>query len=294
MVHNVVLPLATSISAKCYEAGKTFSMSFVTNGYLLTNDVLEKLMAVRQNRVVAFQITLDGSEAFHNKVRYTEKGEGSYRRIVSNMKNALRQGCFVTLRFNYTANSLLSFIDILPDIEDLSVVERSRLRIDMHRVWQDKRKIALDLEKQENHVREVFATAGFTLTRKKSIEKYRCYADKENELTINYNGELFRCTARDFVSENREGVLNEDGSLAWNEKAHLRTQIKFGNAYCQACQIYPLCHGGCSQNKLEAHNKSGCYFHYNEQEKVKILEGRIESLLEINMSNQKQKIHEES
>ena len=97
---------------------------------------------------------------------------------------------------------------------------------------------------------------------------------------VNYNGDLYKCSARDFTKENREGILTSDGDLEWNEKRALRERIKYGNSACMACRIYPLCHGGCSQGKLDQQGVNGCIKHYTELNKVKIIRDRLEFLLE--------------
>ena len=114
----------------------------------------------------------------------------------------------------------------------------------------------------------------------KCINPSRCYADKENHVVVNYNGDLFSCTARDFATEDSEGVLTEDGSLKWNDKRSLRLSVRYGNQYCRSCSIFPLCHGGCSQNKLEYNETSGCMRKYTEKEKIDLIENRIDFLLE--------------
>ena len=48
-------------------------------------------------------------------------------------------------------------------------------------------------------------------------------------MVINYDGKLFRCTARDFKKGDAEGELLSDGILKWNEKVKMRTAIKYGN-----------------------------------------------------------------
>ncbi|HOH74428.1 MAG TPA: hypothetical protein PKW38_01450, partial [Paludibacteraceae bacterium] len=58
---------------------------------------------------------------------------------------------------------------------------------------------------------------------KTSYNKYNdsvresCYGDKKNQATINFNGDVYKCTARDFKPENREGVLMDDGTIEWND-----------------------------------------------------------------------------
>ncbi len=42
---------------------------------------------------------------------------------------------------------------------------------------------------------------------------------------INYNGDVFKCNARDFTSKTRNGVL-ADGAIEWNDTFEQRMNIK--------------------------------------------------------------------
>lgn len=278
--NRVVFPLLTKIREMCQDYAITLSVNFVTNAYLLTDKVLNKLADLHLVRPISFQITLDGNEKNHNEVRHTATGTGSYAEIIAHSKNALRHGMSVMLRFNCSSKNVMSFIDVLFDLRDLSDKEKKLLFIDLQHVWQDVVLSKSEFELSQNTIRTAFRQEGFNVKELKHIDISRCYADKDNHIVINYNGDVYNCTARDFNSENKEGILSIDGQLEWNEKKSLRNTIKYGNETCSMCTIYPLCHGDCSQFKLESLNKTGCIRNYSEEYKIKIVEDRIDYLLE--------------
>ena len=150
----------------------------------------------------------------------------------------------------------------------------------MQQVWQDMPRTDVDMQVEFKKIRELFTKEGFNVNEVRAISKSRCYGDHANHFIVNYNGDLYKCSARDFTKENREGILTSDGDLEWNEKRALRERIKYGNSACMACRIYPLCHGGCSQGKLDQQGVNGCIKHYTELNKVKIIRERLEFLLE--------------
>ena len=96
-----------------------------------------------------------------------------------------------------------------------------------------------------------------------------CYADKKNHVTINYDGNIFKCTVRDFTSENSEGVIDDEGELIWNDKFYVRRNIKFSNAPCLECNILPICNGSCSQHYIENIGKGFCIYDFDESKKNK-------------------------
>jgi uncharacterized protein len=108
-----------------------------------------------------------------------------------------------------------------------------------------------------------------------------CYGDHRNHATINYNGEVFKCTARDFTNANSEGMLSDNGRIIWNDKFEKRMNIKFKNKPCLECKIMPLCNGGCSQQAIENEGVDYCIYDFDEDKKKKmVIEKFLEALSE--------------
>ena len=117
----------------------------------------------------------------------------------------------------------------------------------------------------------------------------KCYADRENSVAINYNGDVYNCTARDFNPKNREGYLNKDGEIIYNEKHQQRMVARYSNHNCLKCNIFPICNI-CSQKKLEQQNKNlPCIRMINEDEKERILCAKIQMLINGNSIKSTQK-----
>lgn len=274
---RIVQPIINHTIGLATAHEKKFSLNFVTNGFLLSNEVISYLSSL--GIPVSFQITLDGNEEFHNKTRHTVGGKGSYTRILENCKRLLEYtGLKITLRLNYTNQNADSFIDVLTDIMELGIQPSESIHVDFQRVWQDVGDKE-SVEERIDYVRQSFAKQGFSVSDTKDVQKYRCYADGNNHIVINYDGNLYHCTARDFTKENSEGVLLDDGTLQFNERSALRSKIKWGNPTCQACRIYPICQGLCSQNKLDHMGNNACLIGYSEKEKDELLVRRIKYLV---------------
>lgn len=282
---DVILPLLAEADRLCHEYGKMLVYSFVTNATLLTDHVVERLLSVRSATPPTFQITLDGNAASHDRVRIDAEGHGSYAAILAHIKRVLRAGMGVTLRLNTTNANLDTFVDVLTDLADLSDAEKQLVTVDIQHVWQDVPNRTPDFAERQERLRDHFREVGFTVTELKHIDTSRCYADKDNHISVNYNGDLYKCTARDFTPDNREGQLEVDGALTWNDKRTLRDRIKYGNETCRACRLFPLCHGGCSQFKLDSIGRPGCIRGYSPAFRQKIIEDRIDYLLEKLTSN---------
>jgi uncharacterized protein len=275
--HQSVFPLLQFACKKGLQNNVRVASAFTTNGVLLTEDVLERLNSVGLSTPTTFQMTLDGNRKIHNSIRYGKDKTPTYDIILQNVHNALRCGNRVGLRFNYTKDNLYSFIEVMDDLSDLSPEELSRFTISFQQVWQDKISHK-DLRNEARALAVRFKENGFNTDSDLMFTRHVCYADSPNNVVINYNGDIFKCTARDFVSSRREGVLNSDGDILWNEKFHERMDIRYNNEACRNCNILPLCNGGCSQSKLESRDK-GCYFKYGNKEKLNIVTKRLEEIL---------------
>ena len=275
--HSIVKPLIEYTHSLAIQAEKTLNLQFTTNGYKLESDFFELLSVLNVHS--HFQITLDGNKRMHDIVRNPTMGGGSYNTILSNCAKLLAiPGVDITIRCNYTTKNVATFVELAEDLKSSGILPTPSLGINFHRVWQD---YGNEVE-VNNHIEKatkILSQSGYAVLDSNGVEKHRCYADRNNHIVINYDGNLFRCTARDFVSENAEGILNEDGTLSFNEKASIRKNTKWGNATCARCNVYPLCHGLCSQYKIEHAGVQDCIAGYSKEDKNNIFDKRIKYII---------------
>lgn len=273
---KVVVDIINHAKMQCKAFDAKLSIHFTTNAYLLTDSVLKQLEGLD----VSFQITIDGGKQVHDSVRKTKGGEPTYARIVEHIHQTLSHGFPVGVRFNYTAKSIPSFIDVVKDFSHLQQEQKQLVNFTFQRVWQDNEGDADQVGQQVEHIERAFEQAGLFVNNAKSYIVPYCYADGVNTAVVNYNGDLFKCTARDFAPKSKEGTLAADGTLRWNERLRKRMSIRHGSDTCLQCRIYPICHGGCSQMKLEAPDGiSSCPKGYDDDKIKKIMEGRALYLL---------------
>lgn len=286
---DCVMPLIDHLRLCSEESGKGANISFTSNGYLLNDKVIAHLTEGSESK--SFQITLDGHREHHNAVRHTSAGKGSYDRIVENIKKLLRAGINVILRINFTADNIESARDVLADLSDVTDDQRKLLNIDFQKVWQenaavDKESVA---EKVVEEFRKQFDRVEDYYTRIDSF-RHPCYGDRTTCCVVNYNGDIYKCTARDFKSHRRLGRLGLDGTIQWDEENVLteRLRRKFANTTCLNCRIFPLCGGGCVQTSGE-HGFKGCILHRTSEDKDRIILSRFyERVVKPNEKNENQ------
>lgn len=264
--NEVVRPLISKAAQICDKNDVSLSLQFTTNGFLINDDVIDFL----RQFTTSLQITLDGGKNEHDKTRFAKGGIPSYDIIIKNIIKLANVGLHVILRINYTHKNIESCRDIITDLDKITYELRNSIVVDFQRVWQDRPvsyEDTTDLVAQE--LRKELQSKKYRTSNNRMIDALRspCYADNINELLVNYNGDIFFCTARDFNSDNRAGTLKEDGKIAWIGNSYSkRMSCKFRKPVCRECRIAPICGGGCRTKCLETNSHDKCNFGYSEED----------------------------
>jgi uncharacterized protein len=277
--NDIVLPIIKHLNTVTKGTQINKHISFTSNGFLINDEMIESF---KENEVNSLQITLDGYGAEHDLVRYVTETRGSYDKIIENVLKLVKNQIHVRLRINFTSINIKNAHRIIEDIAELSDEQREYLNIDFHRVWQDGRDNEDIFEIQLDKFRE----AGFTVLSNLSMNNVKdsCYADKRNSAVINYNGDVFKCTARDFTTAKRQGYISESGELIWeNNNLERRMSVKFNNKPCLTCKLLPVCNGGCSQHAIENFDAGSeyCVHEFDEKRKDEVIIQKVKELLEV-------------
>lgn len=273
---KTVKPLMDYAETVCSEKKRGLYYSFTTNGSIVT----PKMIDYFDGKDITFQITVDGGRASHDLTRGFKNGKGSYGIIVENVCNLLKHHHKVLLRVNYTDKNIDTVGSIADDItKNINDKEKSFLQISPHQVWQNSN---IDLSKAVGMQKEKLLSAGLDVSLP-LFDNVRssCYGDKLNSVVVNYNGDLYKCTAVDFINTKREGYLGEDGNLVWeNDSLNKRMNIKFTNKPCLTCRILPICNGACTQKHFYCKGKDFCIFNFSEKGKDKAILDKFERYIE--------------
>lgn len=280
-----VFPLLQELDHLCIRENKSFFVSFTSNSFLLNEDIMSKLCTLHLAQPVNWQITLDGGRSIHNKTRHTETCHDTYDTIVKNIHRILASQMSVLVRLNYRNKTILSFLDVIDSFKEIAPKCGNALHFCFQQIWQDVcHNNDYDSFNQEFlNVKKAFESAGLALISNIDVP-IRCYADSPNSVVINYDGNIFKCTAQDFKKELSEGVLDKNGDIEYNAIYRERMNSKYANMTCLSCKIYPLCFGGCSQKLLYNHNK--CFRNLDSDGITKAIRQRILFLTE-NINKQK-------
>ncbi len=275
-----VEPIILKLKEECIANKVDYSISFTTNGYLINDDFISFFK--ENNLTCSLQITLDGYKENHDLVRNVSSTKGSYEVIIKNIKKLLLNEFTVRLRINYISENIADTYKIAEEFDEIPKrIKKSSLLIDYHRVWQDSKvdDIGVIVEENIRKMREAGINVKYLAP---NNVRESCYADKRNSAVINYNGDIFKCTARDFTTSKRAGFINEQGDLIWEDNYLEKwMSAKFNNKPCLSCRLLPICNGGCSQHAVEALGGDDYCVYYNDDNlKDSVVISKVEEIIE--------------
>ena len=267
--NKVIYPIAKYAQELMKEHKLAFLHSATTNAYLIDPKMTERFNEIGLNR---FQITIDGDEQRHDQIRNVN-GRSTFKRIMANINLLCEKipSVHITLRVNYD-NETLERCNLEEVLSMILQSYRKNISVSFHRVWQTSDGMGDEYDKKiywqkfsdKLGFRPCYISNMFTVN-----EGNTCYADRYYHAEINYDGKVFRCTARDYSDRYAMGEVMDDGRIEWNadKMAQQYGKATFENEMCIVCKHLPICNGPCSQKIIETPSEnldSICSLKYSE------------------------------
>lgn len=218
-----------------------WSSSITTNGTLLSKDTVAHL--VRKWRLKIVHITIDGTEAEHNRRKNVNMhGESAFRKTYHGIYELLSAGVYVNLRIHIDHDNRDSFTEILRELSGLFHFDNLHLfptylfppedrMPDNYIKDSEKEGLFYDLFK-------ALLESGYKTSLKELFPKPRhfgCFAAKSDTMVIAPDGSIHSCV-QDFTDAN---------ATSENSYSNLRHALD----ECRQCAYLPICLGGCLYNR---------------------------------------------
>jgi uncharacterized protein len=285
----VMYYLAERMWAFCEPRGIRMLVNIITNGLLLTPEVVDRLAPFGLNGV---KITLDGDRDTHNQMRPLRGGQGTFDKIIHNIRQVADK-CRIAIGGNFdidTADSYPALLDFLKEqdfADQLSKVafkpvirERKQdaapapaLRgskfIPLTSVSADAKPLggacmtsagtgtstACDscnvLDDQMSFLREETKKRGFPTI--DGVHMGPCEIHKRHAHTIGPDGSLYACPG--FAGDAKQSTGHIDGrEELFRSRAAAQFEALAAWKECRDCAFIPVCAGGCT---VAAHNELG-------------------------------------
>jgi len=244
-----------------------FSLQVTTNGFFLTKKNAQKLIKSGINN---FQITLDGTREYHDKLRIQKNGNPTYNVIFKNIVNLLEfnNNLKISLRINFNHTNIDSIPELLTQFPE-SI--RKKIRIAFEPIFGNCSINAVnninhsDLSEKLSMYYKLADRLGYDVTIGMSQvitgKLVYCYAERINQFVVNYNGDIFKCSVCDFDKNDRVGFINTLGKFVKiNTNISKWLQGDLFEEKCLHCVYLPLCMGGCKKLRIEGKDTgSNCF-----------------------------------
>ena len=286
--------LAERCQALCEERGIQPGLSLITNGLLLTPDVVERLVACG---LYGVKITLDGDRDTHNRMRPLRGRQGTFDRIVENVRRVAHM-VPITIGGNFdesSADSYPALLDFLREQEFADKIVKINFKPIIKPPAETAPKGVIPLTviggngKPLNGTCMTTAGAGSTRgasvcdschfvdekmaflrseTRKRGfptpdgVHMGPCEIHRRHAYTVGPDGSLYACPG--FTGAKSESTGHIDGRVeAWRQAAADRFEhLSPRKDECGDCSFIPVCGGGCSvaaHTELEDMHQPSCH-----------------------------------
>jgi uncharacterized protein len=233
-------------------SGKRYSFSLITNGTLLTTDVIKEMMPFG---LTSADITLDGPKNIHDIFRPFKSGKGTFDLIVRNIKDVCDM-INVQIGGNFTKENYKEFPRLLDYLIDNGLTPDKISSVNFDPVIKETPEFALPdftggcvsinepwlfdagIFLSETNLRKGFQT--------QKIMPAACMIEIEDSLVINYNGSIYKCPG--FLGRERFCVGDLKNGIHEYRQSHNLNNWK--NDECLNCSYLPLCFGGCRYMKF--------------------------------------------
>ncbi len=244
--------------------------SIVTNGYYLTKKNVEKLKELKIERV---QVTIDGPRSIHDSRRLLYNGEGTFDRIINNIKDV----CLdipIVIRINVDKTNINHTYELLNYIEECNLKGKVSLYLapvdDINNGCIESSCMTIsDFSVEEIKFQLEALNKGFKIGLIPSCNPSICGAVSSNSYVIDPKGDLYKCW--NHIGREEERV----GSILHNSFTHniykWLLYDPFSNEDCTNCIVLPACMGGCPYHKLTTKNSKCKSIKYNALDTLELV-----------------------
>ena len=259
MAKKDIFSLADRLISHCDMNGIQYSSSIVTNGYFLTTEVAEQLWT---RRCTSAQVTVDGEEATHDKMRPLTSGRGSFKVIINNITEVLEKTpLHIALRVNVGRQNVTECNRLLEDFERRGFAKSKNFTVYFAPIDAATTESGTAFEdalgkKEFNEFVVALGSRAREMGLAPPIQPPSgimgmCVAAFDNGYVITHNGDIHKCweTAHDpskrvgsiFEPEEIKHSLNSEVWSSWSP---------FDSDVCKACKILPMCGGFCGHRYI--------------------------------------------
>lgn len=254
---DLIIWFMTQANDICKKAEVPLTSGMSTNGYDLDIETFSNFI---KNKLMYFQITIDGTEETHNHQRPHKTNKDSYKKIMSNLNDIYEKvkGYYkISIRINITKTILDHMDQVLKDMNKFTENNKFRIHWQLVRDYGGEKVHHIENEMLEDQnefnkfidkatqyniasLYEVYFNVGAGL----------CSACKNHAMLIDHNANIHKCTLAIYdkgAEDNQIGTIDSKGNLIIDDAKASRWLIRDAlKESCKECACYPICfHANC-------------------------------------------------
>lgn len=218
------------------------SYTVVTNGTIYNEKIYEKFI---KRGIINFQITLDGTEKIHDKLRIYKNNKGSHKVIINNLIKMQNDFSNINTIINCNINELNknNIEDMIFELKQNNIkypisfslvfdnIGNEKYETNDKKIWLKSHKTAMKYGYEfEPFYREMYLGCAMT---------------QKNYHILSPSGNLYKCINAINDNEYYVSNLSEYGTNLYYENASKFFNYFPNNKLCKNCEILPICYGGC-------------------------------------------------
>lgn len=250
------------ICKKLNEANVEYVSSFISNGFLLDNNLIEH--AIKNWNFIQIQITLDGTEKIYNKTKSyvgisSESKISPFIKVIDNIENLVNHNIYVSVRLNVSDKNYADLKKLIHFMSERFAEikhkkdnnQKKYLIVYTHSIFQEIEKAYAKKDSNNNNIEQCYQREIEleNLLEENSLDNTNsvdtrislnfCMADSANCAVIYPNGDLgvceHYCTAEDsYGTIYNTNTFKQDKLKKWKEKFPIQKS-------CKTCYAYPSC-----------------------------------------------------
>lgn len=238
-----------SLTDKILKLNLDYEAGIVTNGYLLTDNVIKKLDELR---IKSIQITIDGLADVHDSRRCLKNGKPTFEKIINNIRRVrvLCPQIRLSVRINIDKTNEENLIQLYKffSTEEFSGVLLSPAFVDN---INNSNKCVMNSAEQYDYIMNLFQKYGLIFSNFYPTHRRGCSVRNPNSIVIGPKGELYKCWNdvgnKDMIYGYLDGRITNESLLL----KYLVASDPFDDKECKDCALLPICDGGCPYQRIK-------------------------------------------
>lgn len=236
-----------------------FSSDIITTAFHINEDVINTL---KDAEISEMQITLDGVEKTHNRIKQINNCSNVFEKIISNIDTTVQlyPQLNISIRINLTKNNSDEYIELYRSLSNRYqnnhvsiipgfVLDHNNIHICDSFNSKEKAEFAINLWNTEK------IPTPWILYNPNITE---CAIRNINSIVIDPEGYVYKCWEKVGEKAFRYGFIDRQGDIQILKKDVLAQALyeadPLTDKHCEQCSYLPLCFGGCPMQRI---NKQG-------------------------------------